>query len=58
MVNSSDLALTAALSSRSSVVPIDSDEVPLWVNEMFVGQCFLVATVTMLVFDARRLFIP
>ncbi|KAL5501292.1 hypothetical protein ACEPAH_8552 [Sanghuangporus vaninii] len=40
------------LSTRSSVEPIDPQEVPLWMSDTITYQYFQVATVTLLVYDA------
>ena len=53
MTNSSGLVLITALSPRSAIESIDPGEVPVVVKEKFIGQCFLVAILTMQVYDAR-----
>ena len=57
MASSSSLAYSRLLSARSTVEPIDPSEVPLWVKEIFIEQCFQVAISGLLVYDARRYFI-
>ena len=57
MANSNSLAYPTVVSARSNVEPIDPSEVPLWVKEIFVAQCFLVSILTVLIFDTRTNFI-
>ena len=57
MTNSSGLVLITALSPRSAIESIDPGEVPVWVKEIFIQQCFQVATLTMQVYDARGYYI-